>query len=303
MIDLFAGLISLAAAGLQIVPITGTPVDIAASGSDFIISCTEPAGVYLCSSGGVMTELSGRFCDPRNVCVWNGIPAVSDFSQGTVTAGDIICRLPGSPEGICPVNWYGDSVSFLAVCLFNRGTVALMDMNGDWCDLATVEGAKSVAACDADLDGDEDLFVSGCGTGVVVVENRGTDPVVHHIGNIGSGVKRIAASDMDFDGFMDVAGVACAEGGAGWWRNPGSLQEPWQFIPIDTTLQGPKDLSVKGDSMMIASLFSPLFTSFTGERSFPSGFTSCCISETGRIAAGSMNGFLVLGDPGSLISR
>jgi hypothetical protein len=103
---------------------------------------------------------------------------------------------------------------------------------------------------------------------------------------------------MDGDGFMDAVGVACAEGGAGWWRNPGNLREPWLFTTIDRTLQGPKDISVKGDSLLIASLFSPLFTSFIREQPFPSGFTCCCISETGRIAAGHLNGFLILAETG-----
>ena len=53
------------------------------------------------------------------------------------------------------------------------------------------------------------------------IENRESLPVIHHVGIIQAGVKRCCAIDMDDDGLVDVVGIACAEGGAGWWENPG----------------------------------------------------------------------------------
>ena len=144
-----------------------------------------------------------------------------------------------------------------------------------------------------DGDGDMDLFVSGFGSGVIWIENRGSIPVVHYIGAIEVGVKKCFAVDMDGDSLMDVAGIACAEGGAGWWRNPGCTDGEWECNVIDSYLSGPKDIWCRGDSIVIASLFSDAFVSFIPGIQFPEGFSCCCISDEGDIILGHRFGFLI----------
>lgn len=293
MTELVFQLYCLFLAGFQLVMFPGTPVDVMPLGTGFMVACHEPSSVFVVNRAGVAEDLPGVYAEPRGLTLWNGHWAVSAGRGRSVITEERVYTLPGEPWGMSPVQWSSDTS--LAVCLFTPGEVILLREGGGYTHLATVTGVKSVCAADADWDGDQDLFVSGCGSGVAVIENRNTEPVVHYIGSIGDGVKRIAVSDMDGDGFVDVAGVACAEGGAGWWKNPGNCRGSWEFIPVDETLQGPKDISAAGDSLVIASLFSPLFVSYCDGKSFPEGFTCCCTSASGTFAAGHRLGFLLIG--------
>lgn len=293
MTDLFFGLFFMLESGFQIIPVQGVPVDMVPFETGFLVSCIDPPSVFFLGEDGLISSLPGVFDEPRNLAVWKGIPAISDFGAGRLFTGATEVIMKGEPEGMAEVVWDRDPE--LAVCLFSPGSVVLVEGNGETRQLAAVPGAKSVVVADANRDGLQDLFVSGCGTGVVLLENREGEAVVHYIGNIYAGVKRIVASDMDGDGFVDVAGIACADGGAGWWRNPGELSSAWVYTPIDPLLNGPKDICIARGSMVIASLFSPLILAGHGDGLLPRGFTSCSISDRGQILAGHRGGFLVCG--------
>lgn len=293
MTDLFFRLLFMLEAGFQIIPVQGVPVDMVPFETGFLVSCIDPPSVFFFGEDGLISPLPGVFDEPRNLAVWNGIPVISDFGAGRLVMGETEVPMTGEPEGMAEVVW--DRERELAVCLFSPGSVVLVDGDGETRQLAAVPGAKSAVAADANRDGLQDLFVSGCGTGVVLLENREGEALVHYIGNTGAGVKRIAAYDMDGDGFVDVAGIACADGGAGWWRNPGEPASIWEYTPMYPFLEGPKDISIAGGSMVIASLFSPLILAGHGDGLLPRGFTSCCILDNGQVLAGHRNGFLVFG--------
>ncbi len=269
MTNLFFGLFFMFEAGFQIMPLQGVPVDMVQYGGGFLVSCIDPPSVLILEGDGMVSALPGVFHEPRNLAIWKGIPAISDFGAGRLFTGGTEVVMNGEPEGMAEVIWDRDQE--LAVCLFSPGSVVLVDGDGGARQLAEVPGAKSVVAADANGDGLQDLFVSACGTGVVLLENRAGEAQAHYIGNIEAGVKRIAAYDMDGDGFPDVAGIACADGGAGWWRNPGEPASAWDYTPIDPLLQGPKDICIARGSIVIASLFSPLILSTHGDRELPGG--------------------------------
>ena len=65
---------------------------------------------------------------------------------------------------------------------------------------------------------------------------------------------------MDADGYADLAGIACAEGGTGWWRHPGRPGGEWLYNEIDGSLEGPKDLFAEMKSSLLP-LFSVMFLS------------------------------------------
>ena len=111
------------------------------------------------------------------------------------------------------------------------------------------------------------------------------------------GAKSLFSCDMDGDSLIDVAGIACAEGGAGWWRNPGAADGKWEFHQIDESLSGPKDIWCRGDSIVIASLFSDVFVSFLPDAPLPEGFLCCFISGEGDIVLGHRFGFLLQSAP------
>ena len=293
MTALLLDLLLLLRAGFTITPLPGTPVDILCGDGAVTVVCAGPAGVWRLDDAGITspdTELS----EPRSLALWSGMIAVSDAGTGTVVSGERVYRFQGGVEGIATVDWYGDGIQRLAVCLFEPGAVTLLHRDGLRTVLAELPGAKDVKAADVDGDGDRDLFAAGCGTGVVVIENAEEGPLVHPVGNIGAGVKRIAAADMDGDGLTDVVGLACAEGGAGWWRNPGDPGLPWEFVHLLPELSGPKALAVSGDTLLIASLYSPLHLTGSHQR-FPTGFISCAFDGRDGIVAGHRMGFLIRG--------
>jgi hypothetical protein len=98
---------------------------------------------------------------------------------------------------------------------------------------------------------------------------------------------------MDADGNVDIEGIACAEGGAGWWRNPGRPEGEWRYNEIDASLKGPKDIFCSGEIVLVASLFSDVFVFGYHEARIPSGFTSCWIQEDSTLVLAHKLGFLV----------
>ncbi len=62
---------------------------------------------------------------------------------------------------------------------------------------------------------------------------------------------------------------------------------------IDKYLKGPKDIWCRGDSIVIASLFSDAFVSFIPGIQFPEGLLCCYISDEGDIILGHRLGFLI----------
>lgn len=287
------GCLSLLGSAVQVIPLPGIPVAIHPLDGGIAAVCADRSLVCIANADHTVDVLPYDVLEPRDICLWNGELAVSDFAGESIVMGDRVILLRGRPDGICEVLWDTSSVPALAVALFDPGMVVLVEDDGTVSTLVKLPGAKSVSSCDMDGDGDVDLFASGCRSGVIAIENRASLPVAHRIGTIGAGVKRCFAVDMDGDSLMDVAGIACAEGGAGWWRNPGGTDGNWEFNPIDESLSGPKDIWCSGDSIVIASLFSDVFVSFLRGTRLPEGFLCCCISDEGDLVLGHRLGFLV----------
>lgn len=287
------GCLSLLGSAVQVIPLPGIPVAIHPLDGGIAAVCADRSLVCIVNADHTVDVLPCDVLEPRDICLWNGELAVSDFAGESIVMGDRVIPLRGRPNGICEVLWDTSSAPALAVALFDPGIVVLVEEDGTVSTLVKLPGAKSVSSCDMDGDGDVDLFASGCRSGVIAIENRASLPVAHRIGTIGAGVKRCFAVDMDGDSLMDVAGIACAEGGAGWWRNPGGTEGNWEFHPIDESLSGPKDIWCSGDSIVIASLFSDVFVSFLRGTRLPEGFLCCCISDEGGLVLGHRLGFLV----------
>ena len=292
VLDLLNFLILLGSA-VQAVPLPGIPVAIHPLDRGIAVACIDQSLICVVDKGYTVDVLPYKILEPSDICLWNGELAAADFAGESIVMNDRLIPLPGSPDRICEVFWNNTSDPELAVALFDPGIVVLVDKDGTVSTLVKMPGAKSLSPCDVDGDGDMDLFASGFGSGVNFIENRESIPIVHYIGTIQAGVKRCFAVDMDDDSLMDVAGIACAEGGAGWWRNPGSIDGEWEFHVIDSSLEGPKDIWCRGDSIVIASLFSDAFVSFNPGIQFPEGFTCCYISDEGDIILGHRLGFLI----------
>ncbi len=296
VLDLISCL-SLLGSSVRVIPLPGIPVAIHPLDGGIAAVCADPSVVCIADTGHTVDVLPCKVSEPRDICLWNGELAVSDFAGESIVLRDRVIPLRGRPDGICEVLWDTSSAPALAVALFDPGMVALVEEDGTVSTLVKLPGAKSVFSCDMDGDGDMDLFASGCRSGVIAIENRASLPVVHRVGTIGAGVKRCFAVDMDGDSLMDVAGIACAEGGAGWWGNPGGTYDRWEFHPIDESLSGPKDIWCRGDSIVIASLFSDVFVSILPGAPLPAGFICCCISDEGDLVLGHRLGFLVQSAP------
>ena len=292
VLDLLNFLILLGSA-VQVVPLPGIPVDIHPLDRGYAVACIDRSLICVVDTGYIVDVLPRKILEPRDICLWNGELAAADFAGESIVMNDRMIPLPGSPDRICEVFWNTPSTSELAVAIFDPGIVVLVEQDGTVSTLVKMPGAKSLSPCDADGDGDMDLFASGFGSGVIFIENCCSTPVVHYIGTIEVGVKRCFAVDMDEDSLMDVAGIACAEGGAGWWKNPGSIDGEWEFHVIDSSLEGPKDIWCRGDSIVIASLFSDAFVSFIPGIQFPEGLLCCYISDEGDIILGHRLGFLI----------
>ncbi len=293
VIRLYFELFALFSSAAQFVTLPGIPVAIQPVYGGIAVACTDQPSICLVDSGFALELLSYEVLAPRDLCLWNEELVASDFAGRSIVMDNRVIAVPGSPDGMCEVFWNSSSVSELAVALFDPGAVVLVQQDGSISTLVEMPGVKCLSSCDADGDGDIDIFASGCGSGVVLIENRGTLPVVHCIGTIQAGVKRCRAADMDNDGLIDVAGIACAEGGAVWWKNPGNPDEQWFSYEIDVSLEGPKDIFCRGDSMVIASLFSGAVFSFDPDIQLPEGFICCFISDNGDIILGHRLGFLV----------
>ncbi len=285
--------LNLLGSAVQVIPLPGIPVAIHPLDRGIAVACAYPSVICTVDTGFSVDVLPYKVLLPRDLCLWNGELTAADFNGKSIVMNDRVIPLPGSPDGICEVFWNTPSAPELAVALFDRGIVVLVEQDGTISTLLKMPGVKSLSPCDADGDGDMDLFASGCGSGVIFVENRFSRPVTHYVGTIGAGVKRCHAVDMDDDSFIDVAGIACASGGAGWWRNPGCVDAQWEFHLIDGYLSGPKDIYCRGDSIVIASLFSGAVISFSPDIQLPEGFICSYISEEGDIILGHRFGFLL----------
>ncbi len=263
-------------AGMWPVPLPGTPVDVVPFQEGFAVACSSPGGVYHVVPGEEPSLVPIVVEEPGCIVLWNGRPAVSDRARGRIAATEVSIPVPGVPEGICET-----SDGNLLVCLFDAGELIELGPDGTWEVVAEVPGAKSVVSLD-----DGGFFASGCGSGVFCAHGSEIEPV----GNIGAGVKRLAVVRWNDDDLPDPLGVACAEGGAGIWENPGDEGE-WVYTGLWGELQGPKDVFSSGDSLIIASLFSPLVSTYL-PGTFPGGF-QCCAFFSGGSVAGHASGFLV----------
>ena len=278
----------------RVVPLPGSPIAMQPFNAGFAVACRNPASVCIVNDNRLASPIpSMQVSESRDLCLWNGELVASDFNGRKIIAGNRNIRVPGNPDGICEVNWDSSSVPQLAVALFNPGSILLMNADGSFSTLIEMPGVKSLTSCDVDNDGDTDLFASGCGSGVVLIENFYSQPVIHEIGTIQSGVKRCFASDMDSDGYIDIAGIACAEGGVGWWRNPGTLEAEWFYQEMDSSLEGPKGIFCKGEIVLVTSLFSDVYISPDQGSLMPSGFTCCWILDDWTFVLGHRLGFLV----------
>ncbi len=283
----------LLGSAVQVIPLPGIPVAIHPLDRGIAVACTDPSVICTVDTGFSVDVLPLGVLQPRDLCLWNGELAVADFAGESIVMIDRVIPLPGSPDGICEVLWNSSSAPELAVALFDPGIVVIVEQDGTVSTLLKMPGVKSLSACDADGDGDMDLFASGCGSGVIFVENRFSHPVTQYVGTIGVGVKRCLAADMDGDSFMDVAGIACADGGGGWWRNPGGIDALWEFHVIDSSLTGPKDIWCRGDSIVIVSMFSDAYVSFIPGIGLPEGFLCSYITSEGDVILGHSLGFLI----------
>ncbi|MCK5116957.1 MAG: hypothetical protein KAR44_10180 [Candidatus Aegiribacteria sp.] len=283
----------LLGSALQVIPLPGIPVAIHPLDRGIAVACIDPSVICTVDTDFVVDVLPWGVMQPRDICLWNGELAASDFAGESIVMNDRVIPLPGSPDGICEVFWNTPSAPELAVALFDRGIVVLVEQDGTVSTLLKMPGVKSLSACDADGDGDMDLFAAGCGSGVIFVENRFSHPVTHYVGTIQVGVKRCQAVDMDGDSAVDVAGIACADGGGGWWRNPGDIDALWEFHVLDSSLSGPKDICCRGDSIVIASMFSDVFISFMPGIRLPEGFLCSYIAGEGDVILGHRLGFLI----------
>ena len=279
-------ILGLLRAGMWPVPLPGTPVDAVPFQDGFAVACSSPGGVYHVISGEEPALLPITVEEPGCIALWNGRPAVSDRACSRVAAEGISIPVPGVPEGICATSG-GD----LLVCLFDSGELIEVAPEGSWRVIARVPGAKSVQTLESG-----GFFASGCGSGVFHSPGSGVVPV----GNIGAGVKRLAVILWNEDDLPDALGVACAEGGAGVWVNPGDGGD-WEYTGLWDDLQGPKDIFASGDSVIIASLFSPLEISYL-PGAYPGGF-QCCAFSGSATAAGHSSGFLVWIPHGTVYSN
>lgn len=269
-------ILGLLRAGIWPVPLPGTPVDVVPFQNGFAVACSSPGGVFHVVPGEEPVLLPVHVEEPGCIALWNGSPAVSDRTCRRVATPWGSMPVPGIPEGISETS-HGN----LLVCLFDTGELIELGPDGSWRLLSDIPGAKSVVS----LDGGG-FFASGCGSGVFFSDGYG----VVHVGNIGAGVKRLEVIQWNGDDLPDPLGVACAEGGAGVWENPGD-EGDWEYTGLWGHLQGPKDIFASGDSVIIASLFSPLEISYL-PGAFPGGFQCCAFSGSATVA-GHSAGILV----------
>jgi len=281
--------------------LSGTPVGITALGGEYwLVSCVAPAGVFLVDrSAWTVLEYPGSFSEPQGTGLLEGEPLVCDRGANRLHLGlpgaSRALLIPGGPFSVTAADLTGKGELFSVVTLRDSGRVVLLTDTGT-VELAALPGARMAAAADTDCNGDDELFVACCGTGlhlVAVIEEDG-GPVERRIGVLGDGVKGVASADIDDDGDPDAVGIACAEGGVCWWENPGPTGSEWFRHDLDPGVSGPKSIAVFGGNILVAALFSPsMLYCPGGTRSLPTGCTACAFDDDGAFVLGHRAGFIM----------
>ncbi|MFO7625787.1 MAG: VCBS repeat-containing protein [Candidatus Fermentibacteraceae bacterium] len=285
----------------RVLHLSGTPVGITAVGGEYwVVTCVDPAGVFLLDrSGWTVSEYPGDFREPQGTGLLGDEPLVCDRGANRLHVGfpgvSRAVELPGGPFAVTTADWTGNGERTAVVTLRDSGQVVLVTENGALV-LAALPGARTAAAVDTDGDGDDELLVACCGTGLHLVVNPedGGEPIVRRIGVLGDGVKALATLDMDADGDPDAVGIACAEGGVCWWENPGPSGSEWSRHDLDPGVSGPKSIAVSGERILVSALFSPSMLYGPGEISYlPRGCTACAFGAEGTFVLAHRAGFIM----------
>lgn len=285
----------------RVMRLSGTPQGITAVGREYwVVSCIDPAGVILLDrTDWTVSEYPGVFLEPHGTGLLVGEPLVCDYGADRLSIGfpgdSRAVDLPGGPFSVTAADWFGNGEQSAVVTLRDTGQVVLLTEDGAVV-LVALPDARTVAAVDTDGDGDDELLVACCGTGLHLVVNPedGGEPIARRIGVLGDGVKAVATLDMDADGDADAVGIACAEGGVCWWENPGPNGHDWARHDFDPGVSGPKSIAVYGEKILVASLFSPsMLYGPDGVRFLPRGCTSCAFDPHGTFVLGHRAGFIM----------
>lgn len=122
-------------------------------------------------------------------------------------------------------------------------------------------GAWGAVCADIDQDGDNDVFGSAMGDGVVIwwenTDGSGLSWDIHFIDDNLAGAKAICALDLNGDGLTDVAAAAKTDNMVAWYENPGTGSD-WVKTVIVSDYSGansvfPADFDGDGDMDMLSA--------------------------------------------------
>ncbi len=295
-----AALLAVAGSGAErVARLPGVPTGIASVDErTWVVSCIDPPGAFIIDRRDwSVEEYPDSLVEPQGVAVFDGRPVICDRGADLVLVGlpghTIGHPLQGGPFAAVETRWAGEAGVAIAAVTRDAGGVFLVGQ-GAAVLLASLPGARGIASADVDLDGDEDLLVACCGSGLHLVANTPEGPIESLIGVIGDGVKAVAVTDMDDDGYPDAIGIACAQGGACLFLNPGSSGEAWERIVLDRAVPGPKAVSVSRGRVLVAAMLgaSMLYTP-GGSHSLPAGCPSCAWCGDEVYALGHRAGFFM----------